>query len=81
MIRVQTSTTLASPVIAERSTIQLAPQIEPSPTVEVKIAKPCGPRPKTRSAKPGNSSIKPRVPIVVTAKSSSMGPIPECRQA
>src|SRR5262244_683355 len=51
MIRVQTSTTLASPVIAERSTIQLAPQIAPSPTVEVSIAKPCGPRPKTRSEK------------------------------
>ena len=45
--------------IAERRTIQLAPQIAPSPTVEVSIARPCGPRSKTRSAKPGNNSIKP----------------------
>src|ERR1044071_7350034 len=43
MISVQTSTTVARPVIAERSTIQLAPKIAPSPTVEVSIARPLRP--------------------------------------
>ena len=59
-----------------RSTIQTPPQIAPSPTVEVSIASPCGPRPNTLSAKPGNSSIKPRVPIVVTVNNSIIGAMP-----
>ena len=59
-------TNAASPVSPGRNTIQVAPQIAPTPTVDVSIARPCGPRPKTLSANPGNSSIKPRVPIVVT---------------
>ena len=75
------STTAASPAIAGRNTIHVAPQIAPRPTVEVSIARPCGPRPNTLSAKPGNSSIKPRVPIVVTANNSNIGPMPGCRLA
>ena len=76
--KVWASTSRVNPAIAGRSSIQTAPQMAPRPTVEVSIAKPSGPRPKTLSANPGKSSTKPRVPIVVTVNSSSIGAIPGC---
>src|SRR3981189_2073471 len=69
MIKVLARTRPVSPAIAGRSSIQVAPKMAPNPTVEVNVARPSGPRPKTLSAKPGNNSTQPRGPIVVTVKS------------
>ena len=74
-------TSRVSPVIAGRNSIHKAPQMAPRPTVEVSIDRPAGPRPKTLSEKPGKSSTKPRVPIVVTVNSSSIGAMPGWRLA
>ena len=64
-----------------KSKFQAPPQIAPNPTVEVSIDNASGPRPNTRSANPGNSSTKPRVPIVVIVNSSSIGAMPGWRLA
>jgi len=76
MIKVLPRTRRVSPVMAGRSSIQPAPKIAPSPTVDVRVARPSGPRPKTLSANPGNSSTKPRVPTVVIVNRSSIGAMP-----